>query len=362
MSWNLTKSKSLPRPHPTLRYSETDKSAFHLTEFKDTHLGPLKNPLSGRSTSTSTLKGSDAATESTASTTPRVSTPTQENPNPLAAPPNGSASTPAAQLSADALVSQPPGPVKPGILIVTLHEGKGLSLPPQHHNIFTPAAAAGPAAASYAGSIRPSTSSSRMPNVAGGQVAGSFARPQSTGGPGGAGGGINAAPTNHGRYSSRYLPYALLDFDKLQIFVDAVSGSPECPLWAGSSTQYKFDVSRTTELSLQLYLRNPNARPGAGRSDDIFLGACKVKPKFEEVPGWTDDGKLSRKEKEKKEAERSRETGQAGDDWLKLTFGTGALKIGVRFVENRERALTIEDFELLKVVGKGSFGKVMQVM
>lgn len=43
-------------------------------------------------------------------------------------------------------------------------------------------------------------------------------------------------------------------------------------------------------------------------------------------------------------------------------YGTGSLKIGVKFVENRHRALKIEDFELLKVVGKGSFGKVMQVM
>lgn len=47
MSWNLTKSK-------LLRYSyviDTDSPP----EFKETHLGPLKNPL-GRTTSTSTIK------------------------------------------------------------------------------------------------------------------------------------------------------------------------------------------------------------------------------------------------------------------------------------------------------------------
>ena len=193
-------------------------------------------------------------------------------------------------------------------------------------------------------------------------MAGSYAnntRPQSTSG------GINAAPTIHGRYSTRYLPYALLDFDKLQVFVDAVSGSPENPFWAGDNTQYKFDVSRITELNVQLYLRNPNARHGAGRSEDIFLGACRVNPRFEEPRQYVEDPKASRRDKEKGAAafaQQERQMGQSGAEWLDVAFGTGSVKIGVTFVENRQRTLKIEDFELLKVVGKGSFGKVMQVM
>lgn len=184
-------------------------------------------------------------------------------------------------------------------------------------------------------------------------------RPQSTSG------GINAVPTIHGRYSTKYLPYALLDFDKLQVFVDAVSGTPENPLWAGENTSYKFDVSRTTELSVQLYLRNPNARPGAGRSEDIFLGACRVNPRFEESRPYVEDPKSSKRDREKAAvafAQQERQLGQSGAEWLEMAFGTGAIKIGVEFVENRQRTLKIEDFELLKVVGKGSFGKVMQVM
>ncbi|KAK5069672.1 Serine/threonine-protein kinase, partial [Cryomyces antarcticus] len=61
-------------------------------------------------------------------------------------------------------------------------------------------------------------------------------------------------------------------------------------------------------------------------------------------------------------AERQKTLGQAGAEWNEIEYGTGALKIGVKFVENRQKSLSIEDFELLKVVGKGSFGKVMQVM
>lgn len=245
------------------------------------------------------------------------------------------------------MISPPQEPSKPGILIVTLHEGKELSLPshyPQQSTLqYQNSVSSG---YGVAGSMR---------GPAG--VAGSYAqsnRPQSTGA------GINAAPTIHGRYSSRHLPYALLDFDKLQVFVDAVSGSPQNPLWAGDTTNYKFDVSRATELSVQIYLRNPNARPGAGRGEDIFLGIVKINPSFEEAKPSIDDSKANKKERGTSQPDA--QSGQMGTEWLNLSFGSGSIKIGVNFVENRQRTLTIEEFELLKVVGKGSFGKVMQVM
>jgi len=178
------------------------------------------------------------------------------------------------------------------------------------------------------------------------QVAGSYSsnRPQS------AAGSINAVPTIHGRYSSKYLPYALVDFDKQQVFINAVSGTPENPLWAGGNTQYKFDVSRITDLTVSLYIRNPSAPPNAGRTDDIFIGKCLINPRFEESQA--------------SEAKAKRETGpgQIGAEWLDIQFGSGNMKIGVNYVENRQDRLSIDEFELLKVVGKGSFGKVMQVM
>ncbi|MCJ1478564.1 hypothetical protein MMC13_007245 [Lambiella insularis] len=318
MSWNLTK------------------------KFKETHLGPLKHSLAGRSTSTSTIKA--------------------DNPEPIVTIDEKSSVASSNGIAAsEALVSPPAAPAKPGILIVTLHEGKGFSLPQHYQQAFGPQSQNSISASNgfaAAGSIRPGSSTARAPSGVSGSYAAN-ARQQA------ASGGINAAPTNHGRYSSRHLPYALLDFDKLQVFVDAVSGSPENPYWAGDNTQYKFDVSRVTDLSVQLYLRNPSARPGAGRSEDIWLGACKVNPRFEEPRQYVEDPKASKKDKEKGAlafAQQERESGQSGAEWLEVTFGTGSLKLGVTFVENRQRTLKIEDFELLKVVGKGSFGKVMQVM
>jgi serum/glucocorticoid-regulated kinase 2 len=253
--------------------------------------------------------------------------------------------------ASEAMSNPPVQTTKPGILIVTLHEGKGFSLPQQYQQAFNNYYGGG-----QAGSVRPNSSYSAN------SVAGSFSqsnRPVSTHA------GINAAPTNHGRYNSKHLPYALLDFDKLQVFVDGVSGSPENPLWAGDNTSFKFDVSRVCELSVQLYLRNPAARPGVGRSEDIFLGGARIQPRFDESKPFVPDPKKSKKDNEKAEAahrQTEKQAGQLGAEWVDVQFGTGSIKLGVNYVENTKGSLKIEDFELLKVVGRGSFGKVMQVL
>ncbi|OCT51413.1 Serine/threonine-protein kinase gad8 [Cladophialophora carrionii] len=306
-------------------------------KLKETHLAPLISG-SSRSTSTSTVKAED-------------SSPAQETPELSTIHSNTSTTSANGIAASEQLTSPPVQTTKPGILIVTLHEGKGFSLPQQYQSVFNNHYGSG-----QSGSVRPSSS------YAAGSMAGSYApsnRPVSTHA------GINAAPTIHGRYSSKYLPYALLDFDKLQVFVDAVSGTPENPLWAGDNTSFKFDVSRVCELSVQLYLRNPAARPGVGRSEDIFLGGARVTPRFEEARQFVSDPKKSKKDNEKAEAAfnaQEKQAGQLGAEWVDIQFGTGSIKVGVNYVENRQGSLKIDDFELLKVVGRGSFGKVMQVM
>ncbi|QUC16772.1 uncharacterized protein UV8b_01013 [Ustilaginoidea virens] len=305
-------------------------------KLKETHLGSLS--AFARSPSTSTITEKDDKTPSASGAV----TPTAES------------AIAASEAMAQAPVVKPP---KPGILVVTLHEGQGFSLPESHRHVFTSqhqgSLSTSNAASSVSGSVRPSSSQ----RVAGSYVNGS-GRPHSSAG------GFGAIPTNHGRISGKYMPYALLDFDKVQVFVNSVDGKPENPLWAGGNTQYKFDVSRVTELVIHLYLRNPNAPPGSGRSQDIFLGVARINPRFEERLPFVEDPKASKKDREKAAAEhaqRQKGDGHGGVEWVDIQFGTGKIKVGVEYVETRAGKLKIEDFELLKVVGKGSFGKVMQV-
>ncbi len=69
--------------------------------------------------------------------------------------------------------------------------------------------------------------------------------------------------------------------------------------------------------------------------NDLFLGGAKITPNFGET--------------------------RPMNDWVALSGGPGQVQLVVQYVPNQGKPLTIDAFDLLKVVGKGSFGKVMQV-
>lgn len=212
---------------------------------------------------------------------------------------------------------------------MTLHEGKGFSIPPYYQQIFT----------SYYqntnDTVQPSPAASHSAQTA-------VSRPQSISSD------IDAAPTIHVRYLNKYLPYALLDFDKNQVFIDAVSGTPENPLWAGDKTAFKFDVSRQAELSIQIYLRNPAAQPGVEYNEDIFLGAIKMQPCLQELTTIIEDPRLRKKENQRAVAEEEKNIIQSGAEWQDMQFGTGSIKIELSFMENRAHNIKLEDFEFLQ--------------
>ena len=243
---------------------------------------------------------------------------------------------------------------KPGILVVTMHEGQGFSLPEQYRDLFGSTHNANSHSTGVVGSVRPTAAQMQQHQQ---RASASYigGRP----GPS-AESGFGSIPTNHGRTSGKYMPYALLDFDKVQVFVNSVEGTPEHPLWAGANTSYKFDVSRMGELTVFLYMRNPAAPPGAGRSQDIFLGVARINPSFRERSVPTEDAK-SKKDGKTDGSNKQSGGGLNGTEWIDVQYGTGRLKVGVEYVETRAGKLTIDDFDLLKLVGKGSFGKVMQV-
>ena len=66
--------------------------------------------------------------------------------------------------------------------------------------------------------------------------------------------------------------------------------------------------------------------------NDIFLGGLKFVPNFDGMGNH--------------------------DQWYDFVDGAGKIQIGVLYQPNYGQSLTIDEFDLMTVIGKGSFGKV----
>ncbi|CAO3637524.1 unnamed protein product [Cunninghamella blakesleeana] len=138
------------------------------------------------------------------------------------------------------------------------------------------------------------------------------------------------------RKQNWWLPYVVLEFDKNEILIDALGGNTNNPIY-----QYRanFDVSRNSDVSISIYLRPPptasDARP-ANSNNDHFLGAVKLQPNFEST-------KLE-------------------DQTLNITGGTGTMHIQLCYKpQQQSQPIAFDSFDLLRVIGRGSFGKVYVV-
>jgi len=134
-----------------------------------------------------------------------------------------------------------------------------------------------------------------------------------------------------------WLPYAVLEFDKNEVLIDALGGDLANPVWM---YQAHFDVSRNSEISIQIYLRSASstatlASGGDMGKSDVFMGNFKLTPDFESM--------------------------SMADQWYDVVGGSGQIHLQVAYKPSSNESLSIDSFDLLKVIGKGSFGKVMQV-
>ncbi|KAF7344694.1 Non-specific serine/threonine protein kinase [Mycena venus] len=133
-----------------------------------------------------------------------------------------------------------------------------------------------------------------------------------------------------------WLPYLIMEYEVNQVLITPLGGKLDKPIFMYRT---HFDVSRNSEISIQCYLRADEPKHGGDGADDlgndIFLGGIKFVPNF-------DDGVTQ-------------------DQWYDLVDGSGKIQLGISYQPTLNQSLTTDDFELIKVIGRGSFGNVMQV-
>ncbi|KAH6853811.1 serine/threonine-protein kinase gad8 [Chaetomium sp. MPI-CAGE-AT-0009] len=171
----------------------------------------------------------------------------------------------------------PTTPSLPGVLSITLHEGVGFSAADRYRELF------------------------------------------------------NGFEPNHPSSRRQYhLPYALLDYERLQVTAGSILGTTENRQWiAQHGSTCKFDISRASELAIQLYLKVPKACKG---SQDVFLGAARINP-F--------DGSMA-----------------SGPRWLDIQGGTGKILVSQEYVPVENKMLEIDTSDYARL---SSSGDVLQV-
>lgn len=146
------------------------------------------------------------------------------------------------------------------------------------------------------------------------------------------------------------LIYFTMEFDKTIVSVDAETGTLAAPTF-NNITQ--FDVTKVkNELKLQVFLKLPSILLGPDNTtqgnQDILISSKTLRLSFDSIHSPT---RL-----------KDHDAIAFDNEFAGFSEGTnGDILLSIDFRPNEDTHLTIDDFDLLKVVGKGSFGKVMQV-
>lgn len=144
------------------------------------------------------------------------------------------------------------------------------------------------------------------------------------------------------------LIYLTMEFDKTIVSLDADAGTIASPVFNKVS---QLDVSKVkNELKLQVFLKLPSVLLGteSNTSQDILISSKTIPLSFNNINNPV----------RIKNHDRIALDSEYPDFESSIN---GDITISIDFKPNENKHLTIDDFDLLKVIGKGSFGKVMQV-
>lgn len=133
-----------------------------------------------------------------------------------------------------------------------------------------------------------------------------------------------------------YLPFAVIELDKNEVIMRSVEANP-VENTVIFQTKANFDIGRPCDCAMSIYIPGPDRK-------DLLIGSVVLKPSLVDQ--------------------------RVDEEWITITripagsetpVPTGEIKTQLCFKISKHKHMTIDDFELLKVIGKGSFGKVMQV-
>eukprot|EP00835_Amoeboradix_gromovi_P006714 NODE_856_length_3664_cov_0.279102.p1 type:complete len:341 gc:universal NODE_856_length_3664_cov_0.279102:1153-131(-) len=163
-----------------------------------------------------------------------------------------------------------------------------------------------------------------------------------------------------------YNPYVVIQYDKNEITMYSSSGKMDAPNW---KAKVAFDFTREAELILNVYQKTVDEEQDRKLFEAIEQQAAKGRDRKKSV-------QVVEKHFEQQDIligsviipiptvyEKTVDLWLAIHPPVPLPAGRlpGQIYLQLSLTKPQDKPITMEDFELMKVIGKGSFGKVMQV-
>lgn len=156
------------------------------------------------------------------------------------------------------------------------------------------------------------------------------------------------------------LLYFTIEFDNTVATIEPEYGTINQPVFNKIST---FDVTRKLpHLKVDVFVRIPSILlPSKSWQQDMASQSEKLQVIFNKVNSNQDIHLDSFQLPLNLKINSAANIRLYNHHWVELDNAMGKINISIDYKPSTHKALSIDDFDLLKVIGKGSFGKVMQV-
>ncbi|CCK68290.1 serine/threonine protein kinase YPK1 KNAG_0A06290 [Huiozyma naganishii CBS 8797] len=163
-----------------------------------------------------------------------------------------------------------------------------------------------------------------------------------------------------GSQSASPLLYFTIEFDNTVATIEPEYGTMTAPVFNKIST---FDVTRKLPyLKIDVFARIPSILlPSKTWQQEVSDHDPRLKEMFDKINSNQDIHLDSFHLPVNLKINSAANIRLYNHHWITLENGFGKINLSIDYKPSKNKPLSIDDFDLLKVIGKGSFGKVMQV-